>query len=405
MNMIKREGRTISKSILVSCILMVFCSGVIDANASVFLLESEINARTTYDDNINFPNNGESASVLMIKPKAKLTYKDNNWDTIINAHVAATMYSSVVQDETASYFDLGTAYQNNRNTYSITASYKDFPNRAADSSIVGLVSEQIDTTELMLAPKYTRSLTERVSLSVAYSFSDVDVNPNTSASFLPYETHTATGSLVYKLSQKSELSLVVDAMDYTSENNISEYEMLASKVGVAHQFSEMVSATVFAGFNTLDFTTRSSTGFVFDGSLVTGTEAVETDSSGGVYEATINAKWLELHASRATTSNTQGGLNETDKLRAKLRMQVTPLVGIVLTMSRSDIEELNASVQGSTRVKTTIAPAMKFTLTRALSLRAEYVRVKQDFATSQPGQVDSDSNKFFVNLKYMFPSI
>jgi len=228
-NMIKTESRMMSKSILVSCVLTVYCSGVIDANASGFLLESEINARVTNNDNILLASDAEkSSSILMIRPKAKLTYKDNSWDTTINANVTATSYSSELQNEFSSYFDLGTAYQDNRNTYSITASYEDSSNRAVESDLLGLVPDQVEITEIMLAPKYTRSLTERLSLSVAYSASDVDVDPKT-PNFLPYKTNTVTGLLDYKLSQKSELILIVDALDYTSENNISEHEYLSMK--------------------------------------------------------------------------------------------------------------------------------------------------------------------------------
>ena len=90
--LIKMEGRMMSKHILLSCALTVFCSGATDVMASNFLLESEINARATYDDNIHFTDaeSGDSATALMIKPEVKLTYKDDNWDTTANANISAT---------------------------------------------------------------------------------------------------------------------------------------------------------------------------------------------------------------------------------------------------------------------------------------------------------------------------
>ena len=402
--LIKMEGGIVSKSILTCGILTVFCSGVIDATAAGFLLESEINARATYDDNVLGNNNDESASILMIEPKARLTYKDNDWDTTINASIAGTSYSSELQNHVDSYFDLGTAYQSQRDIYSVTASYDNYSYRTEDTDALGLTLEQVENTKLMLAPQYTRNLTERVSLSIAYSYSDVDVDPTTDV-YLPYETQTATAALEYKLSQKSKLSLVINAIDYTSENNISEYEVLASQVVLAHNFSEMVSATISVGFDTIDFTTRSSESFEFAGSTVTGTQAVESDSSGGSYEATFDAKWVELQASRSTDSNSFGGLDEKNKLRAKFRMQVTPLIGIVLLIDRTDIEELNPNVVAQSRVYTKIAPAMNFTLAHNLKLRAEYARIEQDYAINEPDKTDLDKNTFYLNLKYDFPSI
>lgn len=404
----KKEGRVMLKSILISSVFIVICSFSINARASGYLFESEINARATYDDNITYSSSNEkSASIMMVKPKATLTYRDADWDTTINANLSSTTYSSVLQDHIDSYFDLGTAFQSQRDTYSIVASHRNYSNRAVelDANNVGLTSEQVDHTAIMLAPKYTRSLTERLSLSLAYGFSDVSVDPDTSPTYLPYKTSTLTASMVYNLSQKSELSLVVDAIDYTSENNISEYQMLASRVGLVHNVSEMVTVNMLAGFNTRDFTTRSSQGFTFAGSLVTGTQEVENDSSGAVFEAILDAKWIELEASRTTDSNSLGGLDQTDILRAKLRMQITPLVGIALVMRRSDIQELNESVVGSDRVKTVISPAMNFTVTRNLKLRAAYTRVDQSYTDNSLIKEDSVTNQFYVNLKYAFPSI
>ena len=400
--LIKKEGRIVSKSIFTCGVLTVFCSCVIDASAAGFLLESEINARTTYDNNII--NSNESASILMIKPKARLTYKDNDWDTTINASITGTSYSSELQDHVDSYFDLGSAYQNERDIYSITASYDNYSYDATETDTLGLTPEQIENTRLMLAPKYTRNMTERASLSFAYSYSDVDADPTTTT-YLPYETQTATAALEYKLSQKNILSLVIDATDYTSEHNISEYEMLATQAVLVHNFSEMVSAQISLGFNNRDFTTRSSENFVFLGSTVTGIQVVESDSRGSTYEAAIDAKWIELQASSFTNANSFGGLDENNRLRAKFRMQVTPLIGVVFEMSHSDIKEINPNVVARSRIYTRIAPAMNFTLAPNLKLRVEYARIENDYTNSQPGQTTLVKDTFYLNLKYDFPSI
>ena len=112
--------------------------------------------------------------------------------------------------------------------------------------------------------------------------------------------------------------MVLTAMDYTSENNIVDYQLLSSKIGIAHDFSEIITAKVFIGANTTDIATRSSQNFAFFGSTVIGTQAVETSESGEILEASIDAKWIEVSASRDTVSNSYGGLYQTDKLHTKL---------------------------------------------------------------------------------------
>ena len=244
MTLIKMEEEMISKSKLTKCVLVACSFCAMEAGAAGSLFESLINVRTEYNDNITYTSNPESASYLQIQPKVNYTYKENNWDTTINGSLTSTTYSSEIKDTVDSYLDLGTAYKNNRNTYSIVASHKNYSNRASEENedIIGLSSEQIDFTVLKYAPKYTRDLSERLSLSIAYSYSDTSVSPETSTVFLPYETNSLTGTLTYLLSQKSVMSLTVDAMDYTSADNISEYELLASRIGLLHNFSEMVTA-------------------------------------------------------------------------------------------------------------------------------------------------------------------
>ncbi|MFC1589243.1 hypothetical protein ACFL3P_03120 [Pseudomonadota bacterium] len=403
MNTILMENKKKLRVILNNFFLMGLCVLVLDAKASDFLLESEINARLTYDDNVNFPvADGESSSIYMVTPKMKLNYLSDSWETAMNASITGTTYSAQYQDQIDSHLDLETSYKDNRSIYSIMAGYDKFSNRAADENIIGLTAEQTDTRKFTIAPEYTHLLTERLSLSLAYSYSDVTYSPNL-GSFLPYETQSAIGEMVYKLSQKSDLSLVLSAMDYTSENDIVEFQLLSSKAGIVHNFSEMIVGQFFAGVNTRDITTRSSQNFVFFGSTVTGTQAVETSGTGSIFEAGVDAKWIELNASRNVAPNYTGGIEQVDKVSAKLRMQVTPLIGLVLSLKRTEIDELNDNVIDHSRLITTVIPAINFSLTRDLSLRAEYISTEQKYDSLVQGV--SKKSRFAINLKYNFPSI
>jgi len=400
---ISMEDKKMLKCVINICLVAVFCSRAIGAHASDFLLESEINARITYDDNVsNTVVNEESSSIYTITPKIKLNYHSDNWESAMNAHVAATSYSDKYKDHLDGHLDFETAYKNNRSIYSIMGGYDKYSNLAAEDNLIGLSTEQIDTEKLTLAPEYTHLLTERASISLAYSYSDVTQSKNL-GQYLPYETQSAIGEVGYKLSQKSDLSLVLMAMDYTSENNIVDYQFLSSKIGIAHRFSEMITGKLFIGANTTDIATRSSQSFVFFGSTVTGTQAVESSEAGEILEASIDAKWIEVSASRDTVSNSYGGLDQTDKLHTKLRMQVTPLIGITLSLDRVKVDEVNDNVLDYSRTYTKIVPAMNFSVAHNLKLRAEYIFTKSEYNNLSQGQ--RDRSKFAVNLTYNFPSI
>lgn len=391
------------RPILNGCLLIVFCVFAVDANASSFSLESEINARIVYDDNVNNSiYNSESTSIYMITPEMKLNYYSDSWESAMNARVTSTSYSDKYQNKLDSHLDFETAYKNNRSIYSIVGGYDKYSNIAAEENITGLPAEQVDTGKLSLAPKYTHLITERTSMSLAYSYSDVKQSNNLGR-YLPYETQSAIGEIEYKLSQKSNLIMELAATDYTSENDIVDYRLLSSKLGIAHNFSEIISAKVFVGGNTTDIATRNSLGFSFFGSTVTGIQVVETSKSGEILEASIDAKWIELSASRNTTSNSTGGLDQIDKLHAKFRMQVTPLIGITLSLDRVKIDEVNDNVIDYSRNFTSIISGMNFSLAHNLNLRAQYSLIETKYVAQSQGK--ADKGKLFLNLSYAFPSI
>lgn len=391
---------------LKSSFLMIACSYVISANAANFLLESEINASTSYDDNVTYSATDEddASAIVTITPKVKLTHHNDQWETTANAHVSGTTYSAELQDQLDSYVDFGTAYKEDRGIYSIAASYNIHANRAEETNIPGVTIEQLDTETFSIKPNYTYLLTERASLSVAVDFSSVDYGNDTERTFFSYDTRTASGVLDYKLSQRSKLSLTLAAMDYASDNNASEYEVLSSKIGVAHKFSELITGKFSVGVTEREFFDRSENTFSFFGSTVTGVTELETSSSGASYDASIDAGWVTVGASRDYLSNSVGGLNQTEKIGAKFRMQITSLVGITLSLDRFEVNELNAYVPDYSYVDTRITPALRLSLAHNLSATASYVRGEKQIESAVRADT-IDYNVLYVSMKYIFPSI
>ena len=404
-SLINMEDKKMFKPILNYCFLAVLCVFLADAKASDFLLESKVSADITYDDSVNFPStDAESSSIITITPQMALKYDTEKWETVLNANVSGTTYSAGFKNRIGSKLKFDTAYKNDRDVFSISTGYSNVSSRVSDENILGLTPEQTDTRTVRLQPKYTRLLTERVLLSLAYGFSEITYTPNVSGVYIPYETQTATGEMVYKLSQKSELSLALGATDYVSENNESEYQLLTTKFGIVHNFSKLITATMFVGSTAFDFSTSSNLpGFDFSGSTFNGTKVVETSSTGGVFEASIDAKWVVLNASRDALSNSNGGVDQTDKISAKLRMQVTPLIGISLALARIEITELNENIVDQSRIDTKISPVLNLSLTRNLSLKAKYDLFDQEDVGAS--RVAADKNMFTVNLTYNFPTI
>lgn len=387
-----------------SFFLIGFCLCVANAEAAGYLLSSEINASTAYTNNVNFSKVSGSSTNLVLTPKVQLNYNDDDWDTTSNARVTGTTYSGDLQNQLASYVDFGTAYKEERGIYAISTSYEEHNNRAEETNILGDSIDQRDTSTFSIMPKYTHLFTERLSLSLAYKFSAVEYGSGTEGSFFSYKTQDAQGSMGYKLDPRSELSLMLSAKDYASDNGASEYQILSSKIGIEHNFSEMVSAKMSVGVSDREFSDKSTSPFTFFGTSVTGVQELETTSSGTSFDASFDAKWVTLDASRDYVTNSFGGLNRTESVNAKFRMQVTPLVGLTLTMKRVKIDEINVYLLDNSQVATTISPVIKFSLAHNLSMFAKYTVGKKDIVSATRDDT-SDYKTFLVNMKYIFPSI
>ena len=408
MNIVFRltKDKKMLKQSLTSCLLITCCVSMIESSASSLALESEINASTSYDDNVTYSSsaNDESSTIITITPKVKLTHYNDQWETTANARVSGTSYSAQLQNQFDSYVDFGTAYKQDRGIYSIAASYNVHTNRAEETNILGESIDQLDVKTFSIKPNYTYLLTERASLSVAVDFSSVDYGLNMQSSYFSYDTRTASGVLDYKLSQKSKLDLTLAAMDYASDNGASEYTVLSSKVGIAHKLSESITSKISVGISDRKFYDRSNQTFNFFGSTVTGMTELETSSSGASYLAEVDARWVTVGASRDYLSNSVGGLNLSEKINVKFRMQITSLIGITLTLDKSEVTELNDFVPDYSYSETRIIPAMNFTLAHNLSASARYVRGEKEIISSV--RDDSiDYNIFYLSMRYVFPSI
>ena len=400
------KDKKMLKQSLNSCLLITCCVSMLEVTASSLTLESEITASTSYDDNVTYSTSGndESSSIVKIAPKVKLTHYNDHWETTANARVSGTTYSAQLQNQFDGYVDFGTAYKQDRGIYSIAASYNVHTNRAEETNILGQSIDQLDVKTFSIKPNYTYLLTERASLSVAVDFSSVEYGLNILGNYFSYDTRTASGVLDYKLSQKSKLDLTLAAMDYASDNGASEYTVLSSRVAVVHKFSESITGKFSVGANDREFFDRSNQTFAFFGSTVTGVTELETSSSGASYEASVDARWVTVGASRDYVSNSVGGLNQSEKINAKFRMQITSLVGITLSLDRAEVNELNAYVPDYSYVDTRVTPEMQLTLAHNLTASARYIRGEREIDSAVRNDT-IDYNVFYVSMRYIFPAI
>ncbi|MDH5764369.1 MAG: hypothetical protein OEZ38_00025 [Gammaproteobacteria bacterium] len=385
-------------------LLIILCSPAAQVYASDLMMEADVIASTSFDDNVDYSTVGNTVSVYTVKPKLELAYESDEWKTTSTLYVSEKIYSERLQNQFDNYIDIGTAYKQDRGVYSVEASYYNQARRAEETNILGSSVEQVDSKTISVAPRYTYNINERAFMSIAYALNSVDFGANTVGRFFSYDTHTAVGSLGYKLSQRSNLNLNLSAQDYASDNGASEYQVMSTNLEYGYAVTQIMTAKLSVGSNNFKFENKSTQSFPYFGSLVTGVTALETTSSGASYHAGIDAGWLTLGVGRNYVSSSVGGLQQSDSVDAKLRMQATPLIGLTLSIIRDEREEKNVYVSSYSDTRTEITPEMIVSLAHNLQVRAKYTTGEKEIFSSSINR-SIDYKRFYVDIRYVFPSI
>ena len=256
--------------ILGVCITFIQVSS---AYAVEYSLESDIDARVEYNDNIFLTDQPhDSVTGIIITPTIYGIIKEQHWESKLSARIRSHTYSDDTLDTNDQFFDLIGRYIGQRNIFSLNYNYDFDSNLNATSSDFGIAGRRVNREIQSISPQYTRLLTERSVLSLSYTYSDVDYLEAEGTGYTPYITESGVFSLAYDLTEKDKLTLSFQGVDYTSKNDLITYQLFSSRVGVDHKFSETLSTDFLVGVSRQNSTSLSTQSFDFFGNIIIQTQ-------------------------------------------------------------------------------------------------------------------------------------
>jgi hypothetical protein len=199
------------------------------------------------------------------------------------------------------------------------------------------------------------------------------------------------------LSETDKLNFILQATDYQSKDEILEYQLFITRIGVVHEFSELWSADVSIGGSRRDATVRvtpnldsdfSDTGYVLDAGL---TRTMET----GTFSGTI---------SRENKPNSFGGLNEVDMLEFILGQNITERWRYSIVARYKDIDAVSDVDRSTDREIVLFQPRLFYTIGRQWTAEASYRYIQRKFK-DDISQSAPHSNLIFIGMTYNFPDI
>lgn len=373
-------------------------------------LVADIDVRNEYNDNIfvtNLPH--ESVTAIIVAPSLHGIIKDRHWETKLDAKLRSNNYSDSTLDSDDKFFSVTGLYNAERNIYSLNLDYDLDSNLSTESTDFGISGRRVNRERKIITPQYTRLLNERATLVLAYTNADVDYHDAEDLAFTPYTSHTGTASFFYNLTEIDRLSLVGQAVDYSSKDGLTEYQLFLSQIGLDHEFSETLSTDFLVGVSNRTSSNLNIEQFEFFGTIIT--RRLETDFTdrGFVLNAGIKKKFekgaLEGRISRDNTTNSYGGLNQVDRLKVSFNDEITSLWKYYISSYFEDTTALSSGSVDADREALFFESTMHYSIARNFKLSASYRTVRRKFKSDTSDSKAPRSNSVYIGITYNFPSL
>jgi len=394
-------------------IILGVCVSLIQSSmayASERLLDAKVTALAEYNDNI-FLSSGPHDSVtgITITPSLSGIIKEKHWEAALNAKLRVHRYSDDTIDGNDQFFDLTGQYNAQRNIYSLNINHDLDSNLSSTSTDFGIAGRRIDRKRQSITPQYTRLLTERLVLSLSYTYSDVDYLDAENTGFTPYVSESGSIALQYGLTEKDQISLSFQLVDYRSKNDLTTYKLFTTRVGIDHQFTSTLSSDFQIGVSRQNSTNLNSEPIDFLDQTLIRTLESDSNNRGLVLDAGIKQLFesgsISGRISRSDTTNSFGGLNQVDKLVFLYDEQLSSLWRYDVNVRFEDITAISANNGGADRDVFVFSTIVSYSIAPKWSANASYRYIARRFKSDTSDDRAPHSNRIYVGMTYNFPSL
>ena len=252
-------------------------------------------------------------------------------------------------------------------------------------------------------------LTERSVLSLSYTYSDVDYLEAENTGYTPYITESGSASIVYDLTERDKLTFSLQAVDYTSKDDLITYQLFTSRIGVDHKFTETLSVDFLVGNSRQNTTSLTTQTFDFFGNIIVQTQEIDYENRTFVLDAGIK-RLLETgeftaRISRNNITNSFGGLDTVNQLKLNYSEKITSLWRYVLSARFEDITSISSGSRTTDRDVLFFDSILYYSITEQWKVNASYRYIQRKFKGDTSDDRAPHSNMIYIGLTYNFPTL
>lgn len=361
------------------------------AEAEQWYLEPRASLYSFQDDNLNLsilnPVNTVGATASLEGGAGRRT---ENTEIEIRAKLLSSAYTDASEYDTtnAALKALG-SYQTGRSQFKLEGQFDYDSTLTSEVATTGYVQTDKRRQRAAISPTWIFKLTPRTSVETAFSYEDVSYEDVDLIPLFDYNFSTAAATLVYDLTERSQLFGRVSADRYDASQVDTQSDSRGIEIGASHQLSETLSITLFAGAR--NTTAQTPTWFGVQ----------ETDNSGPLFEVKLK-KSLEVGefsvtADRSLLPSSNGSLLDTTSLSMSFAYPLNEAWKFRFDASGYRNRSPDEGIGTYDRDYLSFAPHVEHRLTEEIFLDVSYRYRWQRYEISA---TDAASNAIYLTVNY-----
>ena len=399
--------RAVLRNTLTILLLIRYASGL---NAAEWKIDPTIQFRAGYNDNVTLRIDDEiSSAEATLSPSA-----------IFSVETPESGLSGDLRFDFRRFEDDSNLDDNN--VRFLTSSYRrmerselgldvDFiKDTTLDSQLenTGLVLDRVTRYRINVGPNWTYNMDERTQARFGYNYSDVRYNNTGETGFVDFHSHSGQASLQRVLNERLIGSITLVHSQSSNDNQVDS-KNTSLQIGGSYQFSETLSASLFAGVRRTkaDFS-QSSLIPIFAGDVIIGfiplTEDVSRSDWGYTFSGSLTKEFLRgqtsLSSSRDISNDVNGVPIEVTRVIWSNLYRFSETLSGSLNLWFSNTESNNDARSSLNRDYYTIEPGLHWDFQQFWRISGSYRYSKQTFDNTGD---DAAQNAAYLTLTYRWP--
>jgi hypothetical protein len=229
------------------------------AKAAEWALEPTISARGEYNDNLLLtPLEHTTVWGMWTSPAMKYKYRTERLELEGNTQADFVRYfGEEGLDITNLFFPVAATYRTEHDQWEFKGGFTRDNTLVGELQQTGVRNQRTQRNVWSANPSWTHKLTENLSVQAGYGYNDVSYDDAQRFFLFDYTTHTASGSLLYQLTERNQATASYYYMHYQAPQLGMTTAFNGGQLGLTRKFSETLTGSASVGLRVLDSTLMS----------------------------------------------------------------------------------------------------------------------------------------------------